>query len=61
MQSDAKLGAHWRREILREWQLGEKGPHELKAGTVTALGFTICGKCGLPFTTKGLGAHARAC
>ena len=25
------------------------------------MGFIICGKCGLPFTAKGLGAHARPC
>ena len=25
------------------------------------MGFILCGKCGLPFTAKGLGAHARSC
>ncbi len=30
-------------------------------GNDAALGFFLCGKCGLPFTAKGLGTHARSC
>ena len=60
-QSEAKLGAITRKEILRDWQGVPKGPHEQLVGDVGALGFILCGKCGLPFTAKGLGAHARSC
>ena len=35
-----------------------KKPRESRVGDAAALGFILCGKCGLPFTAKGLGAHA---
>ncbi len=31
------------------------------AGNVAALGFFLCGKCGIPFNANGLGTHARSC
>ncbi len=37
------------------------GPHELRVGDAASQGFILCGKCGLPFTVKGLGAHSRSC
>ena len=48
-----------KKEILRDWQGVGKGPHELRVGNAAALGFIL--KCSLPFTAKGLGAHARSC
>ena len=30
-------------------------------GNAEAQGFSLCGKCGLPFTLKGMEAHARFC
>ncbi len=30
-------------------------------GNAEALGFSLYGKCGPPFTLKGMGAHARSC
>jgi hypothetical protein len=49
------------KEVMRDWQGAATGPHESRVGDAASLGFVLCGKCGLPFTAKGLGAHARSC
>ena len=60
-QTEAKLGAHNKKEAMRDWQGGMTGAHELRVGDAASLAFVLCGKCGLPITTTGMGTHARSC
>jgi hypothetical protein len=55
------MGAHIGEQIVKDWQGVQKGPHETRIGDAAQLGFILCGKCGLPFIAKGMGAHARTC
>ena len=38
-----------------------EGTPRKMVGNAAASGVPLCRKCGLPFTAKGLGAHARTC
>jgi len=60
-QSEARLGAHIKKEISKDWQGVTRGPHERLFGSAEAQGFSLCSKCGVPFTSKGMTAHARYC